>query len=323
MVMAPQAYMEPIITLIGELDSPGLQVLVHGVIAEITHDNVTTLGVRFASDPALLSDSRLTDQAISGGVTATANNVYSGFFGLGSDGKTTITTNVGVNVLVQLLMEKYRMKVLFEPKVYTADNMEAEFVDGQEVPFQTTAQTSAELTSTVRSFDYKSVGTLLRVRPHITQEGGVDLKVNLELSGIAPGQSVFGNFIFDRRETTTHVILRDGQTVMISGITRQEDFDDVRKLPLLGDIPLLGLLFRSVDKAKRNRELVAFITPHVIRSAEESDEKMKPYRDSLDRLKGQMGPLQLDEGKSPATRTGAKGPRDKPQEGPEQQGASP
>src|SRR6185295_18417453 len=107
-----------------------------------------------------------------------------------------------------------------------------------------------------------AVGTRLRVRPHITENGDIDLLVNLELSDIAPGQSVFGNQTFNRRETTTHVVLKNGQTVMLSGIINQTESNDNYKLPILGDVPVLGsTLFGSKAKVKSNRELLAFITP--------------------------------------------------------------
>jgi type II secretory pathway component GspD/PulD (secretin) len=83
--------------------------------------------------------------------------------------------------------------------------------------------------------------------------------------------------------------MHDGQTVMLSGIVRTEDFKDVRKIPLLGDLPGIGKVFRNVDAAKRNRELIAFITPIVVRSNKDDTEKaMAPYVNSLDRLKRVM-----------------------------------
>ena len=84
-----------------------------------------------------------------------------------------------------------------------------------------------------------------QIRPHITKNGNVDLLINLEISRIVPGSTSQGNPIFDRREVTTHVIVQAGQTIMLSGIIRQEEYEEVRKVPLLGDIPLIGVLFRS------------------------------------------------------------------------------
>ncbi|KPK82642.1 MAG: hypothetical protein AMJ81_09640 [Phycisphaerae bacterium SM23_33] len=306
MVLAPQAYLEPMQRLVEELDRPGLQVMIHAIVAEIQHDDVTTLGVRLASDASLLADPRLFDTSIRGGASVAANQLFGGTFFIGGDtfGRVVLQGNLNVSILIQALMKKFGMKVLFEPKLMTADNQESEFFDGQDVPVQTEARTSAEGLTTASQIAYQEVGTLLRVRPHITKEGDVDLTINLELSRIVSGETNLGNFIFDRRETTTHVIVKHGQTVMLSGITRKEDFEEVRKVPLLGDLPLIGPLFRSVDKAKRNRELLAFITPTVIGSTAEIDEKMKRAREGLEELKREMG-ADDQEDRTPTTKEAA------------------
>ncbi len=260
--LAPQAYNEPLATLIGELDLPSSQVMIRAVITEIEHNDETTLGVRLASDPSILSDSRLGDMAIGGSASANFAEVF-------GSGRGTFDAGVNLNVLLQMLIREFRLQIINEPRLYTADNQEAHFFDGQDVPVIVSDQSSRQDANTFnRSFDYQSVGTRLHVRPHITQEGAIDLEINLELSRIESSDTVFGNFIFNRRETTTHVTLGDGQTVVISGIVRQEDFEDVRKLPLLGDLPLLGGLFRSTDRGVRNREVIAFITPVIVNPAE-------------------------------------------------------
>ena len=109
--------------------------------------------------------------------------------------------------------------------------------------------------------------------------------INLEISRIVPGSTALGNFIFDRREVTTHVIVQDKQTIMLSGIIRQEKFEDIRKVPLLGDLWLVGALFRSTDKGIRNRELVVFITPHVISTEVAAAKMMKKPLESIERIK--------------------------------------
>lgn len=258
MILAPAAHLEPIYDLINELDRPGLQVVVHAVLTEVQHEDETTLGVRLAADPSLLSDSRLADQAIGFDGAAEVTDTF-------LNGNGIFNVDFNVSALIQLLMKRLDLNVLNEPRVYTADNMEAHFFDGQDVPVITSDQTDRGDADTFnRDFEYRPVGTRLHVRPHITQEGEVALTVNLELSRIVTGTNVFGNFIFDRRETTTHVVVKDGQTMMISGIVNQEDIKEVRKLPILGDIPLLGKLFRSTDTVVGNREVIAFITPRVV-----------------------------------------------------------
>ena len=292
MVLAPQGYLEPVKKLVADLDRPGLQVMIRAVIAEVQHDDVTTLGLRIAADPSVLSDPRLTDSAIRGSGSVDANQLFGGTFNIGDEtfGRTVLHGNLNVFALIQMLMQKFNMRVLLEPRLYTADNQQAEFFDGRDVPILTETRVSAEGATTVSDVAYAPIGTRLRVRPHITQEGGVDLNINLEISRIVPGESVLNNLIFDRQETTTHVIVGNGQTVMLSGIVRQENFDEVRKVPLLGDLPLLGPIFRSYNTSKRNRELVAFITPIVISNRIEADEKFREPIEATRKIKAEMSP---------------------------------
>ncbi|BAM03562.1 secretin N-terminal domain-containing protein [Phycisphaera mikurensis] len=283
MVLAPRAYLQPLRDLIAELDLPGSQVVINAIITEVIHDDVSTLGVRFASDPAIFNDSRLQDQSLGGGVNVDFNETF-------GSGRGILGANLNLNLLLQLLIRKVDLRILNEPRVYTADNQEAHFFDGQDVPTVVSELVRGDSDGNVtRGFEYQPVGTRLHVRPHITQEGDIDLEVNLELSRIEAGETVFGNFIFNRRETTTQVTLQDGQTVVISGIVRQEDFEDVRKLPLLGDIPLVGGLFRNTDRGIRNREVIAFITPRIINPAGDEAELLSERNAQwLERIRGAM-----------------------------------
>ena len=283
MVLAPRAYLQPLRDLISELDLPGSQVVINAIITEVIHDDVSTLGVRFASDPAIFNDSRLQDQSLGGGVNVDFTDTF-------GSGRGILGANLNLNLLLQLLIRKVDLRILNEPRVYTADNQEAHFFDGQDVPTVVSELVRGDSNGNVtRGFEYQPVGTRLHVRPHITQEGDIDLEVNLELSRIEAGETVFGNFIFNRRETTTQVTLQDGQTVVISGIVRQEDFEDVRKLPLLGDIPLIGGLFRNTDRGIRNREVIAFITPRIINPAGlEARALSERNAEWLERIRGAM-----------------------------------
>lgn len=289
MILAPRAHVAPLRDLVNELDQPGMQVVIHAIITEVQHDDETTLGVRFASDPGIFNDSRLADQAIGGGING---NVAEPIF----RGDGILNANVNLNLLIQLLVKNLDLSVITEPRLVTADNQEAHFFDGQDIPVITGDFTGNNSNGNVtRSFDYEPVGTRLHARPHITQDGEIDLKLNLELSRIVNGATVFGNFIFDRRTTTTHVTLKDGQTIVISGIIEQEDFQEIRKLPLLGDLPVLGGLFRSTDTGVRNREVIAFITPHIVRNGTAADDTTRANRQWLERIRGAMGnPAEVD-----------------------------
>ncbi len=291
MVLSPPEYSQAIVDLITELDKPGRQVLLKAVIAEISIEDATALGLRWSNAPITPA---LVDNTVSlgastagqdaGGIfTGTKNDLLPGLFD-------TSVLNIGVdlNLLLQALAQKTAVNILSEPRIFTSDNQEAEFFAGQDVPFITDSQTT-DNGSLTQSFDYRAVGLALRVRPRITPKRDVDLRINLELSSLQPNQTLFGGFIVDRRETTTHLIVKDGQTVVVSGIVRSEDSDILRKVPLLGDIPLVGALFRSTERTKATTEIVAFITPIVIENPEETDNATQPDRDRLRELRHELG----------------------------------
>jgi general secretion pathway protein D len=257
MVAAPEEYFEAIEKFVADVDKPGYRVLIKAVIAEITHEDTMSLGYRFSSDPSLFTsgDPDITENAIRGLLTYQFEDTFGR--------QNTLSINVDVNNLVSLLKRVTDIEIKSEPKILAADNVEAEFFDGQDIPFISQTLTT-DVGSQNVSFEYFPVGIRLRVRPHITKERNIDLTVNLLVSNVVPGQTLFGGAIVDRRETTTRVMLEDGKTFLISGILRQEDRQVIRRVPGLGDIPGLGELFKHRECSKVNSELLIFLTPYVI-----------------------------------------------------------
>ena len=277
MVVAPPEYKSSIGELVLALDKPGRQVLISAIVAEVSREDALSLGLRWGSGTLTPSNNGENAISIGTGASGQSNNFASSLFDT-----SLLTVNTNVNALLQALSEKTSVSILSEPKVFTSDNQEAEFFDGQDIPFVTDSQTNAQ-GNLVQSFDYRAVGINLRARPRITIKGDVDLRVNLELSSIVPGETLFGGFVVDRRETTTQLVVGNGQTVVISGILREENTNIIRKVPLLGDIPLLGELFKSRDITKTNTELLVFITPVVVNNSEENVPANERF---IDRLQG-------------------------------------
>jgi len=143
-----------------------------------------------------------------------------------------------------------------------------------------------------QSFDYRDVGVVLNARPRITASGAVNMEINLELSAIAPGgATLFGGFILDRRQTHSIVTINNGQTIVLSGIFKDRESKIKRKIPLLGDIPLLGALFTSVEDATTTSELLVFITPSVINSPDDNNEASQNDLDFLNLMKSPLGEM--------------------------------
>jgi general secretion pathway protein D len=307
MVLAAPEYRAAVVQMVQDLDKPGRQVLISAIVAEVQRDDATALGLRWSSQAITPTNA---DNSFSIGSSSqnTKNNFLDSLFDT-----SVLNVNANLNVILQALAQKTAVAILSEPKIFTSDNQEAEFFSGQDIPFVTDSQVT-DTGNQIQSFDYRAVGIALRVRPRITMRRDVDLRVNVELSSIVPGQTLFGGFLVDRRETTTQVIVQNGQTIVISGILRAENSDIVRKIPVLGDIPLLGAIFRSKETTKNNTELLVFITPIVVDNPDDADRFNVPYRE---RLQEQFNNGTLD----PAFAPDFKGPQPIPPEVPPAEGA--
>lgn len=278
-VLCPRPHQEAVHELISFFDRPGRQVMISVIIAEINLTDDLVLGWRLSNSSDILGganqDFRL------GGTVGIEGEEQSPFEDLFDT--SLLSANVNLNLVVQALQQKSNLRVIQQPVVFTADNQEAYFFDGQEIPFitQTTINSQGNPTD---SFDYKDVGVVLNVRPRITVQRDVDMELRLELSATVPGVTLFGGAIIDKRLTTTHVIVQNGQTVVLSGIMRERESKITRKIPLLGDIPLLGELFKHRENTTTTVELLAFITPVVVDNPDQSGEMQTDYLRRLEEL---------------------------------------
>ncbi|MHC4427637.1 MAG: secretin N-terminal domain-containing protein [Planctomycetota bacterium] len=268
MILAAPEYRESVRELIvNQLDRPGRQVMISAILAEVEWNDELALGVRFSNSDSILGGP-LVDNRIGGTGSFQGTRESDGLFGFLDS--SVLDVNVSLNVVLQALHQKTKVRILQQPVVFTADNQEASFFEGQDVPVLSQTQTTSEGTVN-ESVNYESVGIGLNVRPRITTEGDVDLEINLEVSNIVPGQGQFNSPVFDRRETTTQVIIKDQQTIVLSGILRELESRIERKIPLLGDIPLLGEVFKSRENTTTTTELLMFIQPTVVNDPSEND----------------------------------------------------
>jgi general secretion pathway protein D len=278
LVVAPPEYIDDIRKMVEDLDKPGKQVMIKAIILEVDHDSFTTLGAQLSTNPAAF-----------GPVGENAAAALSNLSYTQKSGSFSITSTTSITAIVDLLIKKANGRVLNQPTLWTKDNEEAEFFKGRSIAFIQNAVTSQETTATNSFFKYQPVGVTLRTRPNITPERAVDLTVNLIISQVDP-QLVNGQIATDELNTTTNSIIGDGKTILIGGILFQEDTTIVRKTPLLGDLPLLGPLFRHYDVTKSNDELLAFLTPYVI-DENARVESRREAEEPVDKLNQEGGEL--------------------------------
>jgi len=266
LVLSPPEYMDDMITMIEELDRPGMQVMVKAVIMEVNLQDSTSLGVRLSSDPSafgtigvnavnFLNELQNVERSSDAAEIGSSGDLRSG---------SKLTTGADINALVDLLVKKADGRILNQPTLWTKDNEEAKFVKGQKVAFIESDQTDrTNLSAVNRTFTYEDVGVTLRVRPNITPEKAVDMTINLNISQVET-ELINTQIARKNLDTTTHLIVNDGQTILMGGILFQNDEKLVQKIPLLGDIPILGALFRHTGTTLSNSELLVFVTPYVI-----------------------------------------------------------
>ena len=223
------------------------------------------LKVRFAEMQRSVSKSLSTSLRIGGDGSAATGTYVTGVGKAGSQGVGEIGFNVGAlefGVLIEALESKGMVRTLAEPNLTALSGQEAKFLAGGEYPIPVTDNDGLTI-------EYKPFGVELNFTPTVVDQDIINLRINAAVSSIDPQTSIstgagINVSAFRRRETTTTVEMRDGESFAIAGLL-QDDFRDLNgQVPWLGDIPILGSLFRSADYQRSQSELVIIVTPHLV-----------------------------------------------------------
>jgi len=284
MVLSPPEFIEEVENMIRKLDVPGRQVRIKAIILQVDHDDLTSLGVQLASEPD--SFGTLDENAITALTELTL---------LEERGSLTISAITDVTGLVDFLVKRTDAKILNQQSLWTKDNEEADFFKGQKVAFNTDISVSEVGGRVTSGIEFQKVGMTLRVRPNITPEKRVDMTINIIISQLTADE-INEQPIRTEMDTETTMIVQDGETIMLGGMLFQEDSTVKRKIPLLGDMPLLGGLFRHERTAKINRETLVFVTPYVI--GEDPTDVLPEMKEDIEqerqRLREALGELQAN-----------------------------
>ncbi len=277
--------------VIRQLDIRRAQVLVEAIIVEVFEGDGTSLGVQWATADG--GGQQFTNGTVPIGQLAVAidqardrttrSNVIGSETGEVTpieeteEGDTTLLANllgsvngfmVGVveddwGAIVQAVSTDTNSNILATPHLTTMDNEEAFFIVGQEVPIITGSQTGSNNSNPFQTVERKEVGTKLKVTPQINEGSAVQLVIEQEVSSVNGATSV--DIAINKREIKTTVMADDGDTVVLGGLIDEDIQESISKVPLLGDIPFLGNLFKSTTTNKRRRNLLVFIRPTIIR----------------------------------------------------------
>ena len=282
-ITAPPARFDSLRRIISQLDVRRAQVLVEAVIAEVSNDLTKELGVDGfllptgddPSGPAAISNPSGANvnvlSLLTGGISSAANVAGQGLTLGGAD----LQGDTQWAILLRALEADASTNILSTPTLVTLDNEEAEIVVAQNVPFITGqfTNTGSGTDSAVNPFqtiERQDVGLTLRITPQINEGDSVRLTIEQESSSISPSSVVASDIITNERRISTSVMVDDNEILVLGGLTEDEYTDTVSKTPLLGDIPLLGNLFRSTSTTKTKQNLMVFIHPVILRDARTS-----------------------------------------------------
>jgi general secretion pathway protein D len=256
-------YYKTIESLLKQIDLMPSQVLIEATVAEVTLTGNLSYGMewyikRFGFD--LTGDLNILKKTIgAGGLDYSLINDANTF-----------------KLLINALATDSKIKVLSSPRLTVRDGKTASMVVGTEVPVITgdvSNSTGVVSTGMVRSFQYRTTGITLVVTPTVHARGVLSMLITQGVSEPASnGTSGIDSPIILNRNITTEVIAADGQTIMLGGLIKENDSQTLTKVPWLGDIPILGNLFKNTSKGDNRTELVIMITPHIIRSPQQIED---------------------------------------------------
>ncbi|MES2488484.1 MAG: type II secretion system secretin GspD [Pseudomonadota bacterium] len=283
-ITAAPKMMRQIRDVISQLDIERAQILVEAVIAEVSANKASQLGV----DWAVFNQNRIaaasilnpdTLSALGTAVGSGSDTAYLGLIGQGINigGGVLSSGGTSLALLIKALKTDGDTNVLSTPTLVTMDNQEAKFSAGQEVPFlsgsfsNTGTGSNNGSVNPFQTIERKDVGLTLGVTPQINADNRVKLKLNLEVSGIASGSAGSSNLITNKRTLTNTVGVENGQILVIGGLIQDQITDSKSGVPFLSSIPFIGSLFqyRSVSKTKQN--LMLFIRPSILRKQSDGD----------------------------------------------------
>jgi len=257
------------------------QVLLQVKVAQIDKTSLKRLGISFlvkgrtgeGFSNLIGAPTSATTTTTSGGATSTATfsgtpGVAGNSAGLGSFNPLDVfQAGVsyfpgGIGAVLQALSTKGFAKILAEPNLMVKSGQEGNFFAGSEIPYSVLVSTGGASTS---SIIFKNVGIKVIFKPEVLENGLISLKIDpAEVSSLSGTLAVNGYPIIDTRDVRTSVDLRDGESLVLAGLLQEEQIKTMSKIPLLGDIPILGALFRSTQNDLTEKELVFFITPKIV-----------------------------------------------------------
>ena len=286
-ITAPDHVYNSLRAVIDKLDARRAQVFVEALIVEVSSSTAAEFGIQWQDISGL---NRVGTQVIGGtnfGTRGGGNNIIDAASNITSLGgglnlglvRGTVRVNgvdiLSLGALARALEADQKNNVLSTPTILTLDNEEAKIVVGQNVPFVTGSftQTGNSASSPFQTIERKDVGLTLRVTPQVTEGGTVKLKVFQEVSSVVTANNVrSADLITNKRSVENTVLADDGQIIVIGGLIQDDTKNNESKVPILGDIPYLGNLFKYQTRNRDKTNLMIFLRPYVLRDGKAANQ---------------------------------------------------
>ena len=292
--------------VIKKLDIPRSMVYIEALIMEVDMEKSLDIGVDWSVFGKTTIDGKET--AIGGGfrrgIEVSPGELLQGGLTMGLLTEPITIAGITVNnisAIVNAVKTDDDFRILSTPQVLTTDNEEARITVGENRPYQTRSTTDVS-GGTFESFEYRDVGKILKITPHVTEGRLVRMQINLEVTAIDASATALTSAtqpVTLKRTVDTTVIVSDSQTIVIGGLIDDTTTLTETKVPVLGDIPILGWMFKDQAETNQKTNLYIFLTPRVIKNPAEADSVLKEKQKQMDAIRG--GSFKINQSQSEGT----------------------
>ena len=275
-----------LIQVIKKLDRRSKQVFVQVLIAEVSLDKSSDVGLQTGLIGGGSPGNNLTIAGLYdplGTLGSLATVLAAG----GAITPSVTASPLNITMVLKALDKKGLLNILSTPNILTSDNKEAEINVGENVPFQGSATQSTIGTTT--SVDRKDIGINLKIKPQISEGDYIRLDINQEISAVKDSKGQAIDLITTKRSAKTSIVVKSNETVAIGGLIQDTEEETVSKVPLLGDIPLFGWLFKTKSKVRKKTNLMILLTPHIVKDAADLAEMTRIQRQSFGETANKTG----------------------------------
>ena len=290
-IMADKEDYNVLVDVIAKLDIPRSMVYIESLIMEVDMSTSLNIGIDWSAFGQTTFNGK--DAIVGGGFRngfVSPSELLQGGLtvGLISEPLKIAGFDVSnISAIINAVKTDDDFRILSTPQILTTDNEEARITVGENRPYQTRSTTDVS-GGTFESFEYRDVGKILKITPHVTEDRLVRMQINLEVTAIDQKATLTTSSTLPvtlKRTVDTTVIIKDQQTVVIGGLIDDSTTESENKVPVLGDMPLLGWLFRKKAEETIKTNLYVFLTPRVIKNPAEASGIFQQKKDQIDTIK--------------------------------------